>query len=98
MPLANGTQLGPYEIQSPLGAGGIGEVYRARDTRLGREVALKILPPELAGNPERLERFNREARLASQLTHPNIVVLHETGAHAGVTYLTMELVDGVTLR
>src|SRR4029079_10385020 len=78
-------------------AGGMGEVYRAHDTRLGREVAIKILPEDLASDPDRLARFMREARLASQLNHPNIVVLHDVGVADGLHYLAMELVNGRTL-
>ena len=83
MSLANGTRLGPYEILSPIGAGGMGEVYKARDTRLGREVAVKVLPAEFAADPERLRRFEQEARAAAALNHPNILVLYDLGAHDG---------------
>jgi len=79
MPLASATRLGPYEIVAPLGAGGMGEVYRARDTRLGREVALKVLPPAMALDPARRARFEQEARAAAALSHPNIVGLHDVG-------------------
>jgi serine/threonine protein kinase/dipeptidyl aminopeptidase/acylaminoacyl peptidase len=96
--LKPGGHLGPYEILAPLGAGGMGEVYRARDARLGREVALKVLPTALASNPERLSRFEQEARSASALNHPNIVTVFEIGRDGEVTYLAMELVDGQTLR
>jgi eukaryotic-like serine/threonine-protein kinase len=96
--LAPGTLLGPYEIASPLGAGGMGEVYRARDSRLGRDAAIKVLPATLASDAERLRRFEREARAASSLNHPAIVTIYEIGKADGVTYLAMELVDGVTLR
>src|SRR4030095_12976450 len=90
--------LGPYEVQSPLGAGGMGEVYRARDTRLSRSVALKVLPGSLAVEPERIQRFEKEARAASALNHPNIVRTYEVGTVDGVSYIAMELVEGKTLR
>ncbi len=90
--------MGPYEILAPLGAGGMGEVYRARDTRLGREVALKVLPAEFSENPERRQRFEQEARAASALNHPNIVVVHDVGSEAGVLYQVSELVAGESLR
>ena len=98
MTLAPGTRLGPYELVSPLGAGGMGEVYRARDPRLGRDVAIKVLPAALASDAERLRRFEREARAASSLNHPAIVTIYEIGKADDVTYLAMELVDGATLR
>ena len=98
MTLPTGTRLGPYEVLGPLGAGGMGEVYRARDTRLGREVAIKVLPAVLASNPERLKRFEREARSASSLNHPNIVTIHDIGSADSVSYIAMELVEGRTLR
>jgi len=91
------TRLGPYQILAPLASGGMGEVYRARDTRLGREVALKILPSEVSSHPERLQRFEREARAASSLNHPNIVVVHDVGREEGIDFLVMELVEGETL-
>ena len=97
MPLIPGQKLASYEIISSLGAGGMGEVYRARDTRLGREVALKILPPEVTGEPGRLERFDREARAIAALNHPNIVTLFSTEHVDGTRFLTMELVEGCTL-
>src|ERR1700729_2001169 len=87
MPLASGTKLGPYEILAPLGAGGMGEVYRARDTRLDRSVAVKILPAHLAENPEAGERFEREARTISSLNHPHIGQLYDVGFEGGVRYL-----------
>ena len=94
MSLASGTKLGPYEILAPLGAGGMGEVYRARDTRLDRSVAVKILPAHLAENPEAGERFEREARTISSLNHPHICQLYDVGPN----YLVMEFVEGETLR
>jgi Tol biopolymer transport system component len=97
MPLAAGQKLGPYEIVSPLGVGGMGEVYRARDTRLGREVAVKVLPPELAADPERRARFEREARAVAALNHPNICVIHDVGREGTSDYLVMELVEGDSL-
>jgi Tol biopolymer transport system component len=97
MRLTPGTRLGPYEIVGPLGAGGMGEVYRARDTRLGREVAVKVLPEHLIENPEVRSRFEREARTVSSLNHPHICTLHDVGHEGDVEYLVMELVDGETL-
>jgi len=98
MALAAGTRLGPYEIVSPLGAGGMGEVYRARDTRLGREVAVKVLPSEASGDESRRLRFEQEARSASALNHPNIVTVYDVGSVDSTIYLAMELVEGKTLR
>ena len=98
MTLAVGNRLGPYEILAPLGSGGMGEVYRARDTRLAREVAVKVLPAELSSDRERLRRFEKEARSASALNHPNIVTIYEIGSAGDVTYIAMELVGGETLR
>src|SRR5215831_4781628 len=98
MTLRAGSRLGPYEVLAPLGAGGMGEVYRAKDTRLGREVAIKVLPASLSGDPERLKRFEREARSASSLNHPNIVTIYEIGAEGGTSYIAMELVRGESLR
>src|SRR2546427_1326451 len=98
MSLSSGTKLGPYEIQAPAGAGGMGEVYRARDTRLQREVAVKVLPARLSSDAARLERFEREARSASALNHPNIVTIHEVGQSDSTSFIVMELVDGKTLR
>jgi Tol biopolymer transport system component/tRNA A-37 threonylcarbamoyl transferase component Bud32 len=97
MGLSSGTKLGPYEIGAPLGAGGMGEVYRARDTRLDRSVAIKILPQHLADKADASERFEREARTISSLNHPNICQLHDVGTHDGVRYLVMELLEGETL-
>src|SRR5437868_8509095 len=98
MPLIAGTRLGPYEIVSPLGAGGMGEVYRARDTRLGREIALKVLPDDFAGDASRRQRFEQEARAASALNHPNILSIYDVGSENGVAYMVSELVEGESLR
>jgi eukaryotic-like serine/threonine-protein kinase len=97
MALTNGTKLGPYEIIAPLGAGGMGEVYRARDTRLDRTVAIKILPPKVSSDPARQQRFQREAKIISSLNHPHICVLHDIGNQDGVDFLVMECVEGETL-
>jgi eukaryotic-like serine/threonine-protein kinase len=97
MALTAGTKLGPYEILSPLGAGGMGEVYRARDTRLDRTVAVKILPSHLSENPEAKQRFDREARTISSLNHPNLCTLHDVGHQDGTDFLVMEYLDGETL-
>ena len=97
MPLASGSKLGPYEIVGPLGAGGMGEVYRAKDTRLGRDVAIKILPTEMSADAARKQRFEREAKTISGLNHPNICVLHGVGSQDGLDYLVMECVEGETL-
>jgi hypothetical protein len=96
--LSTGTKLGPYEILAPLGAGGMGEVYRARDTRLGRDVAVKVLPASFAQDAERLRRFEQEARTAGALNHPNILAIHDIGSHDGSPYLVSELLEGQTLR
>lgn len=98
MSLAPGSKLGPYEILAPVGAGGMGEVYRARDARLGREVAIKILPEGLAQHPDRLRRFEQEARVVATLNHPNILAIHDIGAEEGTPYLVTELLDGEPLR
>src|SRR5713226_4338501 len=98
MPLAPGTQLGPYEISAPLGAGGMGEVYRARDTRLDRSVAIKILSAAFSADCDRLVRFEQEARSASALNHPSIVTIYELGQDGSTHYIAMELVEGKTLR
>jgi eukaryotic-like serine/threonine-protein kinase len=97
MSLASGTKLGPYEIQSPLGAGGMGEVYRARDTRLDRTVAIKVLPLHLSSNPDLKQRFEREARAISSLNHPRICTLHDVGHQDGVDFLVMECLEGESL-
>src|ERR1700704_5223614 len=98
MPLTAGTKLGPYEVVAPLGAGGMGEVYRARDTRLDRTVAVKILPVHLSDNPEAKQRFEREARVISSLNHPHICTLHDVGSQDGTSYLVMEYVQGESLE
>ena len=92
-----GRQLGAYRIETPLGAGGMGEVYRARDTRLGRDVALKILPAAFAADPQRRTRFEREARAIAALKHPHICTIHDIGQDQGIDFLVMELVDGESL-
>ena len=98
MPLTPGTILGQYEIRSPLGAGGMGEVYRAHDTRLDREVAIKVLPESLTADTDRLRRIEQEARAAAALNHPNILAVHQMATHEGVSYMVSELLDGETLR
>src|SRR5258708_6103491 len=98
MPLIPGTILGQYEIRSPLGAGGMGEVYRAHDTRLDREVAIKVLPESLTADPDRLRRFEQEARAVAALNHPNILAVYQMATHDGVSYMVSELLDGETLR
>jgi eukaryotic-like serine/threonine-protein kinase len=98
MAVSAGTKLGPYEILAPIGAGGMGEVYRAKDPRLGREVAIKVLPASFSQDADRLKRFEQEARSASALNHPNIVTIHEIGSFEGASYIAMELVDGLSLR
>src|SRR5580704_14400821 len=97
MPLAPGTKLGPYEILAPLGAGGMGEVYRAHDSLLGRDVAIKVLPSEFIRDPDRLARFRREAQLLASLNHPNIATIHGLEDSGGSSCLVMELVLGQTL-
>jgi serine/threonine protein kinase len=96
MPLSAGSRLGPYEILAPLGAGGMGEVYRARDTRLDRNVAIKVLARQVAARPEFFQRFEREARAVSALNHPNICSLFDVGTHEGMPYLVMECLEGET--
>jgi serine/threonine protein kinase/Tol biopolymer transport system component len=98
MALPPGTKFGPYEIISPLGSGGMGEVYRARDTRLGRDVAIKVLPEAVAKDTDRLQRFEQEARTIATLSHPNILGIHDIGTHDGAPYLVSELLEGQTLR
>jgi len=97
VPLQPGFRLGPYEIQATLGAGGMGEVYKARDTRLDRTVAIKVLPPQLAGDPQFRERFDREGRAVSALDHPHICALYDVGEHEGTAYLVMQHLEGETL-
>src|ERR1700678_4283504 len=98
MALTSGTKLGPYEILSPLGAGGMGEVYRARDTRLGRDVAIKVLPEALAHDADRLRRFEQEARTVAALNHPNILAIHDIGEDGGSPFIVSELLEGTSLR
>src|SRR5271166_2594602 len=98
MPLTSGTKLDPYEILSPLGAGGMGEVYRARDARLNRDVAIKILPASFATDHDRLQRFAQEARAAAALNHPNILSIFDIGDDQAAPYVVSELLEGETLR
>src|SRR6185295_5784221 len=98
MALAPGTRIGNYDVLSSIGVGGMGEVYRAHDSRLGRDVALKILPSDVASDPERRRRFEQEARAASALNHPNVVHVYDVGGHDGNVFMAMELVEGRTLR
>lgn len=98
MTLAPGTRLGPYEILSPIGAGGMGEVWKARDERIGREVAIKVLPMEYAADPDRLRRFEQEAQAAGQFSHPNIIAVYDVGTHEGVPYIVTELLQGESLE
>ena len=98
MSLAAGSRLGPYEIVAPLGAGGMGEVYRAKDPRLGREVAIKVLPASFSQDADRLKRFEQEARAAGVINHPNITAVHDLGSHDGAPYIVTELLEGETLR
>src|SRR5688572_32808565 len=97
MAVSSGTRLGPYEVLSALGAGGMGEVYRARDTKLNRDVALKVLPPAFTGNPDRVARFAREARLLASLNHPNIGSIYGLEDSGNSPALVLELVEGETL-
>jgi serine/threonine protein kinase len=98
IPLASGTRLGPYEILAPIGAGGMGEVYGARDTRLDRDVAIKVLPEHLAHSPMALSRFERESKSLAALSHPNILSLYDVGAEQGISFVVTELLEGETLR
>jgi eukaryotic-like serine/threonine-protein kinase len=98
MAVTAGTRLGSYDVVAPIAAGGMGEVYRAHDSRLGRDVALKVLPADLATDTERRRRFEQEARAASGLNHPNVVHVYDIGGTDGTIYIAMELVEGRTLR
>ncbi|MBI3048690.1 MAG: serine/threonine protein kinase [Acidobacteria bacterium] len=98
MSLTPGVRIGAYEILALIGAGGMGEVYRARDTRLQRDVAIKVLPAAVAADPERLHRFEQEARAAAALNHPNILAVYDVGQHDGSPYIVSELLEGDTLR
>jgi len=98
MALTSGTKLGPYEIIAPLGAGGMGEVYRARDIRLDRIIAVKVLPELIATDAERLRRFEQEAKAVAALNHPNILSVHDIGVQAGIHFIVTELLVGQTLR
>ena len=98
MSFTSGSKLGPYEIQSLIGAGGMGEVYRARDMRLQRVVAIKILPQSLSSDPDRLGRFQQEARILGALNHPNLMAIHDVGSQDGVRFLVSEFLEGQTLR
>ncbi len=98
MSMGSGARLGPYEILAPIGAGGMGEVYKARDTRLGRDVAVKVLPPEFATDPERLRRFEQEAKALAALNHSNILFVLDVGEQEGTPYVVTELLEGESLR
>src|SRR4051794_40753029 len=98
MALAAGTRLGRYEIRSPIGKGGMGEVYLAQDTQLERDIALKTLPPDVARDRERMHRFVREAKATAALSHPNIAHIYEIGEAEGTTFIAMEYIEGQTLR
>jgi eukaryotic-like serine/threonine-protein kinase len=97
MTLDSGVQLGPYAVIGAIGAGGMGEVYQARDTRLGRTVAIKVLPQPVAEDPARRKRFEREAKVVSQLNHPHVCALYDIGQDRGVDFIVMEFVEGETL-
>ena len=98
MSFTPGTRLGPYEITSLIGAGGMGEVYKARDTRLGRDVAIKVLPASFAADRDRLRRFQQEAQAVAALSHPSILAVYDIGEHEGAPYLVSELLEGESLR
>ena len=98
MAVLPGSKIGPYEVVSQIGAGGMGEVYRARDARLGRDVAIKVLPASFSADPDRLQRFAQEARAAAGLSHPNILAIFDIGEDKGAPYVVSELLEGETLR
>ena len=98
MTILPGTRMGRYEIRSKIGAGGMGEVYRARDEKLNRDVAIKVLPASLSKNQDRLRRFEQEAQAAGALNHPNVLAVYDVGTHDGAPYVVSELLDGETLR
>src|ERR1700738_3805095 len=98
MTIAAGTRLGPYEILAPIGAGGMGEVYRAKDARLSRDVAIKVLPASFSNDADRLHRFEQEAKAAGLLNHPNITAVYDVGSLDGAPYVVSELLEGETLR
>src|ERR1700693_4929566 len=98
MPLSAGTKLGTHKVLAAIGAGGMGEVYQAHDTKLGRDVAIKVLPEAFAHDPDRLSRFQREAKMLAALNHPNIATIHGLEQSSGTSYLVMELVSGETLQ
>jgi serine/threonine protein kinase len=98
MTLSSGTRLGPYEIVAAIGAGGMGEVYRARDPRLGRDVAIKVIPTGLSGSADRMRRFEQEARAAGSISHPNVCAIFDIGTHEGSPYVVMELLEGESLQ
>ena len=98
VPLPSGIRFGPYEISAQIGAGGMGEVWKARDSRLGREVAIKVLPAAFTSDTERLQRFEQEARTVAALSHPNVLAIFDVGTHEGSPYLVTELLKGETLR
>jgi len=98
MSLSAGSRVGPYEVLGPLGSGGMGQVFRARDTRLARDVAIKVLPESFAENADRIRRFEQEARAAGALNHPNVLVVYDVGSDGGLVYLVSELLEGQSLR
>src|SRR6187431_1973779 len=97
-PIAIGTKIGPYDVLGWLGAGGMGVVYRARDPRLGRDVAIKVMSERFASDPARLQRFEQEARAAGQLNHPNVLAVYDIGVHGGAPYIVSEVLEGESLR